>query len=253
MSSLQAEWRHVWLLLPRRSNGEHSAMTRSHIRRAAIFTRGGAPDLPYRCIESSSSAACGDIEIPVCFHRNSSDIHLPASLCSTGITRLHRYYERSDSCPAGRPRTGLSASCVLPSDHSASNHLVDPAVALTRYPSARRASLLNSCEFTAVRASPLASRLADTTRPNRVHLRCGLAVRLTVFPTPPRGDAVPFGYKPENVYLKRTSTFLTGHTCRHTGNGCAKACRTCIAEPRSVSSRMSAIWKRWPRSKLRRR
>jgi hypothetical protein len=217
MSRLQAEWRHSWLLLPRRHNGELSAVTRSHIRRAAISTRGGAPNLPHRCIESSSSAACDDIEVPVCFHRNSSDIHLPASLRSPGITRLHRYYERSDSCPASRPRTGLSASCVLTSNHSASNHLVTPIIALSRYPSARWTSLLNSCEFAAVWASPFASRLADITRPNRVHLRCGLAVRLTVLPTPPRGDAVPLDYKPENVYLKRTCTFLTIHTCRRTG------------------------------------
>jgi hypothetical protein len=56
-------------------------------------------------------------------------------------------------------------------------------------------------------------------RPNRVHCRCGPAVRLPVLPTPPRGDAVPVGYKPESVCLKRTSTFLTKHTCRRTGTG----------------------------------
>lgn len=84
-------------------------------------------------------------------------IHLPASLGSAGITRLPRYYGRSDSCPAGssyrsvpqgnpareRPpdlRTGLSASWVRPSDHSASNHLIAPPIAPARYPSASTAS-----------------------------------------------------------------------------------------------------------------
>jgi hypothetical protein len=37
-------------------------------------------------------------------------------------------------------RTGLSASCAWPSDHSASNHPVGPVIALTHYPSASRAS-----------------------------------------------------------------------------------------------------------------
>src|SRR4051812_38029804 len=38
-----------------------------------------------------------------------------------------------------RTRAGLSASCARPSDHSASNHPVGPAIALTHYPSASRA------------------------------------------------------------------------------------------------------------------
>jgi hypothetical protein len=51
-------------------------------------------------------------------------------------TRLQRYYECSDSYPAGSSdlvimnarlvRTGLSASCVWPSVHSASNHPIVP-------------------------------------------------------------------------------------------------------------------------------
>ena len=46
----------------------------------------------------------------------------------------------------------------------------------------------------------------QTTRPNRVHFRCGLAVRFPMLSTPPHGDAVSVSYRPENVYLKRTST-----------------------------------------------
>ena len=41
-----------------------------------------------------------------------------------------------------------------------------------------------------------------------------------MLPTPPRGDAVSDGYKPESVYLKRTYTFLTKHTYKRTGQGC---------------------------------
>lgn len=88
-------------------------------------------------------------------------IHLPGALRSTGVTRFHRYYGSSDSCrmvvwfPAG-----LSASCVSPSDRSASNHPMRPVIALTRYPSARRASAPAPCEAGVVWASPFASRLA---------------------------------------------------------------------------------------------
>jgi hypothetical protein len=58
-----------------------------------------------------------------------------------------------------------------------------------------------------------------TTRPNRVHFRCGLDVLLELLPTPSLEDAVTFGYRPESVYLKRTSTSLTKHTCKRTENG----------------------------------
>lgn len=53
-------------------------------------------------------------------------------------------------------------------------------------------------------------------RPNRVYERLGLAVRLPLLPTPPHGDAVSVGYKPENVCLKRTFTFLSKHTYKRT-------------------------------------
>jgi hypothetical protein len=125
--------------------------------------------------------------------------------------RLH-WSPAHEHRPIGYP--GLSASCVPPSDRSASNHLVLPAVALTRYPSASQASVSGLGFATWQQAR-------RDTRPNRVHLRCGPDVRLPVLPTPPRGDAVPFGYKPESVSLKRTFTFLTNHTCRRTATGSA--------------------------------
>ena len=37
-----------------------------------------------------------------------------------------------------------------------------------------------------------------------------------MLPTPPRGDAVPVSYKPENVYLKRTCTSLSMFTRQRT-------------------------------------
>jgi len=45
-----------------------------------------------------------------------------------------------------------------------------------------------------------------------------------MLPTPPHGDAVSVGYKPESVYLKRTYTFLTKHTYKRTTTGSANQC-----------------------------
>ena len=47
-------------------------------------------------------------------------------------------------------------------------------------------------------------------------MRYGLAVRLPMLSTPPRGDAVSVGYRPENVYLKRTFTSQSKPTCKRT-------------------------------------
>src|SRR5205807_551161 len=62
----------------------------------------------------------------------------------------------------------------------------------------------------------LHSRARRTTRPYRVHLRCGLVVHLQLLPTPSREDAVTFSYRPESACLKRTCTSRTKHTCRRT-------------------------------------
>ena len=37
-----------------------------------------------------------------------------------------------------------------------------------------------------------------------------------MLPTPPRGDAVSVGYRPENVYLKRTCTSPILLACKRT-------------------------------------
>jgi len=136
--------------------------------------------------------------------------HLPGSLRSPGITRLRRYYGTSDSCPSQSSRAGLLASCTGISNRSASNHLIAPSIAFSRYPSASTASGLPVLGF-AIRVEA-----RQSIRPNRVHLRCGPAIRLTMLPTPPHGDAVSFGYRTENVSLKRTSTSLSKYTCQRT-------------------------------------
>ena len=65
-------------------------------------------------------------------------------------------------------------------------------------------------------ASPLQRWLADIRRPNRVYLRYGLTFRRWLLPTPPRGDAVTFGYRRWTFHLKKTCTSLTSHTLNRT-------------------------------------
>lgn len=74
------------------------------------------------------------------------------SLRSVPVTALRRYYGRSDSCMAGSSCRQATMNAVPTTmqvsllhvhglaDHSVSNHLTFPAVALARYPLARRAS-----------------------------------------------------------------------------------------------------------------
>ena len=66
-----------------------------------------------------------------------------------------------------------------------------------------------------VRASPFSSRLASFQAESR-SLSYGLIVHLLLLPTPPLGDAVAVGYRPERAYLKRTSTSLTKCAFRRT-------------------------------------
>ena len=44
-------------------------------------------------------------------------------------------------------------------------------------------------------------------------------VHLQLLSTPPRGDAVTFGFRPESVCLGRTCTSLIEYTLRRTGTG----------------------------------
>ena len=141
---------------------------------------------------------------------STSRLHLPASLRSPGVTRLHRYYGRSDSWSADAQRrvcpTGSPGLVMNPSDPSASNHPSSPGLPRLSFgqpgftawnrglppppPSRGRWRHLDFALYQQARRDD---------RPNRVHLRCGRITPLRLLSTPPRGDAVTFGYGvPEN-------------------------------------------------------
>ena len=95
--------------------------------------------------------------------------HLPASLRSTGVTPLRRYYGCSDSCLRSSRQTGIPASFVETSDHSASKHPLSSRRIGSLFPSslprvtAPRADRTPPFPGRSVTwASPLASRLATT-------------------------------------------------------------------------------------------
>ena len=118
------------------------------------------------------------------------------------------------------PGTGLSVSRIWSSEHPVPNHPSVPGVAFAHNPSAHRASPPCSVPghretHSGVRASPFPSRLADRTGRNGFD-NYGLLVHLLLLSTPPRGDAVTFGYRPECVCLKRTCTSLTKNAYRRT-------------------------------------
>jgi hypothetical protein len=84
-------------------------------------------------------------------------LHLPASLGSTPITALRRYYGRSDSWTGLDARPGLPDSRPHPSVRSAANHPPPSTSGFNTLPLSRRAS---RCR---VWASPFTRRLATTT------------------------------------------------------------------------------------------
>ena len=102
--------------------------------------------------------------------------------------------------------SGLPALRVWPSEHSASNHLTAPVVALTHNPSARQAS---SGLRLARAGSPVGPAESSS-------YTCGLSVHLQLLPTSSHENAVTFDYRPECAYLKRTRTSLTKHAHRRT-------------------------------------
>jgi hypothetical protein len=62
----------------------------------------------------------------------------------------------------------------------------------------------------------MASRLTAT--PGQIAFDIyGPMVHLQLLSTPPRGDAVTFGFRPESVSLGRTCTSLIEYTLRRTG------------------------------------
>lgn len=101
----------------------------------------------------------------------SFDIHLPASLRSAGVTRLRRYYGRSDSCPTIRPAPGRSLCFMCLAFRSF--RLQPPHCPAGRFdtlPFSSRGLSRRDCLPPRVWASPLASRLAD--QPGRIEFTC---------------------------------------------------------------------------------
>ncbi len=82
--------------------------------------------------------------------------------------------------------------------HSVTNHLTRPAIAFMlptqrdRLPGDRADGFALSVSRSGLRRSPEGSSLRPA---ESVLLSCGLHVRLRLLPTPPRDDAVTFGYR----------------------------------------------------------
>ena len=126
--------------------------------------------------------------------------------------------------PALRPSTG-SMNTVSVDQQVSLIHVSDlPIIPSPTTPLALAARFptlpLSSSGFPLARvwASPFSSRLADF-QAESSSFSYGLIVHLLLLPTPPRGDAVAVGYRPESACLKRTSTSLTKHAFRRTGAG----------------------------------
>jgi len=136
---------------------------------------------------------------------------------------LLSYYGASDSYPGGslavKHEHRMALGQVSPvqvhglSDHSIVNHPVAPRLSFDTLPLS-----LTGRPYSQVEASPIASRLAE--RHSRItFVSYGLVSHLLLLPTPPYGDAVTVGYRPESVSLKRTSTSLTTHPAGRTSVG----------------------------------
>ena len=182
---------------------------------------------------------------PVVFRPfQTSRLHLPAPLCSTGITRLQRYYGCSDSCawmcvwltqPGTYPL--LAATQVSPrhAHHlpgsPSPNTPPPPSIALSPVLSASQAS-----RSSRVWASPFHRWLAS--RHGRIRVRhptdCPFAFRCS----PPRLATTQFrsatGRK--QVFLKWTCTSPMLHACGRTMAGTSPAMTFAGAMGRSAES-----------------
>ena len=97
-----------------------------------------------------------------------------------------------------------------------------PDIALTRYPSAVRLPVTGLSTLLGL-GFAIVAQARRHARPNRIHdgvptarRHCGLVIHLRLLSTPPRDDAVIFGYGPENVCPKGTCTLLIWYTLRRT-------------------------------------
>jgi hypothetical protein len=89
-----------------------------------------------------------------------------------------------------------------------------PLIAFTPNPSAPGAFSLFASPGFAFR-----SQARQSARPYRVRFSYGRLLHLPLLPTPPRGDAVTFSYRPEWACLKGTSTLPARHARSRTTAG----------------------------------
>ena len=146
------------------------------------------------------------------------------SLRSISVTRLHRYYGRSDSCSlrlfgtwsmnAGSfsEQVSLIHASGLP-DHSVSKHLMHPCrrfitlpLSATAFPCGSRLRLWLAGSSSGPAVSSLSSY--------------GLVIHLLLLSTTHHCVAVAFGFRPESVCLERTCTSLNVRASRR---ACGKA------------------------------
>jgi hypothetical protein len=170
------------------------------------------------------------------------------SLRSIPVTGLLRYYGRSDSCEARRRFSPSQVSLIHVSDLPIPPSPTTPQALdadFARYPSSRRVSCLRRSRL---HHFPAGSPTL-TGRIEFVILRNGWIVHLLLLPTPPHGDAVAVGYRPERACLKRTSTSLTKRAFRRTGTRARRAFSTLDSEsPRgsvcthSIFSELQVRW-----------
>jgi len=117
-------------------------------------------------------------------------------------------------------RSGLSVSRIWSSEHPVPNHPAVPGVAFAHNPSAHRTATPCSVEARSKLRTLFRLRHSLAGSPNGQaetgSLSYGLLIHLLLLSTPPRGDAVTFGYRPECVYLKRTRTSLARYAYRRT-------------------------------------
>ena len=140
------------------------------------------------------------------------------SLRSTSVTRLPRYYGRSDSCSPGSSAYTRSRAFSHELRHSLEQVSPIHRVGLTPIPSPTiRCGLPSLYHATPqlVRFPLSRSRLrhwhaGSPLSPDRIEFAYyGLGVRLLLLPTSPLGDAVALGFGPESVCPERTFASLT--------------------------------------------
>ena len=139
--------------------------------------------------------------------------HLPASLRSRPLPGFHA--TMGALTPARRLFGSLEHEHRLLSPRSPcfTHTPLDPIPSPTTTPRPRRrfrhaTPQLDWAGPSRVWASPFAQQARRRRQAESRSSSYGPVVHLPLLPTPPRGDAVTFGYRPESVCLKRTCTSL---------------------------------------------